>query len=212
MHIADPSRWVDFSDPLDVEAARRSKSTYLPTGGLFLGKDFGVMWRQHCDDTSFRFAAMPVPACAPPYPPPAVGMASMCPSALQPFNLRAGAVRSHPSLDFVPPGNHPNIPPAAGMVPMFPHALAEGPFSLRAGAAPGAAMSLGVLLGPDGGIKDYVVTPSLVAPAERLTYHQADARLDDGNLAQKDAAFHALAEVGLRVFLAVVSLICSDFE
>lgn len=32
VHIADPSRYVEFADPLDVEAARRSKSTYLPTG------------------------------------------------------------------------------------------------------------------------------------------------------------------------------------
>jgi exoribonuclease II len=32
VHIADPSRWVGFGDALDAEAARRSKSTYLPTG------------------------------------------------------------------------------------------------------------------------------------------------------------------------------------
>jgi exoribonuclease II len=32
VHIADPSRWVDFGDALDAEAARRSKSAYLPTG------------------------------------------------------------------------------------------------------------------------------------------------------------------------------------
>lgn len=36
-----------------------------------------------------------------------------------------------------------------GMVPMFPHALAEGPFSLRAGE-PSPAMSLGVVLHADG--------------------------------------------------------------
>ena len=36
VHIADPSRWVGFGDDLDVEAARRSKSTYLPTGELSL--------------------------------------------------------------------------------------------------------------------------------------------------------------------------------
>lgn len=33
---------------------------------------------------------------------------------------------------------------------MFPHALAEGPFSLRATGEPSPAMSLGVVLGPDG--------------------------------------------------------------
>ena len=32
VHIADPSRWVAFGDTLDAEAARRSKSAYLPTG------------------------------------------------------------------------------------------------------------------------------------------------------------------------------------
>lgn len=34
VHIADPSRWVGYGDALDEEAARRSKSAYLPTGIL----------------------------------------------------------------------------------------------------------------------------------------------------------------------------------
>lgn len=32
VHVADPTRWVRFGDPLDIEARRRSKTLYLPTG------------------------------------------------------------------------------------------------------------------------------------------------------------------------------------
>ena len=32
VHIADPSRWVAPDDPLDIEARRRAKTLYLPTG------------------------------------------------------------------------------------------------------------------------------------------------------------------------------------
>ena len=32
VHIADPTRWVTREDPLDVEARRRAKTLYLPTG------------------------------------------------------------------------------------------------------------------------------------------------------------------------------------
>lgn len=32
VHIADPTRWVTQGDPLDVEARRRAKTLYLPTG------------------------------------------------------------------------------------------------------------------------------------------------------------------------------------
>ena len=33
VHIADPTRWVTQGDPVDVEARRRAKTLYLPTGG-----------------------------------------------------------------------------------------------------------------------------------------------------------------------------------
>ena len=32
VHIADPTRWLAQGDPLDVEARRRAKTLYLPTG------------------------------------------------------------------------------------------------------------------------------------------------------------------------------------
>lgn len=34
VHIADPSRWVQQGDPLDIEARHRAKTLYLPTGML----------------------------------------------------------------------------------------------------------------------------------------------------------------------------------
>ena len=34
VHIADPTRWVHPGEPLDVEARRRAKTLYLPTGDL----------------------------------------------------------------------------------------------------------------------------------------------------------------------------------
>jgi exoribonuclease-2 len=66
-----------------------------------------------------------------------------------------------------------------GTVPMFPRALAEGPFSLRAGL-PTEAVSVGAALGPDGALlPDSVeVVPSRVAPARRLTYMEVDEMLE----------------------------------
>lgn len=34
VHIADPSRWVQQGDPLDIEARHRAKTLYLPTGNI----------------------------------------------------------------------------------------------------------------------------------------------------------------------------------
>lgn len=34
IHIADPSRWVEPGDPIDLEAQRRSTTVYLPTGRI----------------------------------------------------------------------------------------------------------------------------------------------------------------------------------
>lgn len=34
IHIADPTRWVSLNSPLDMEARRRSKTLYLPTGNV----------------------------------------------------------------------------------------------------------------------------------------------------------------------------------
>lgn len=35
VHISDPTRWVTPDHALAVEAARRTKTVYLPTGALF---------------------------------------------------------------------------------------------------------------------------------------------------------------------------------
>ena len=34
VHIADPTRWVQQGDPLDLEAGSRGQTVYLPTGSL----------------------------------------------------------------------------------------------------------------------------------------------------------------------------------
>lgn len=120
-----------------------------------------------------------------------------------------GSRRSHKNADLNRSVNHVSyscitsglmfsISLLSGMVPMFPHALAEGPFSLRANGEPSPAMSLGITLSADGGIADYTVTPSLVAPAQRLTYHEVDALLQGGGgsgTGEVVAALQALAQV-----------------
>lgn len=53
---------------------------------------------------------------------------------------------------------------------MFPYSLAQGPFSLRTGAGPTPAMSVGVVLTAEGAVEDFTVTASLVEPRRRLTY------------------------------------------
>ena len=40
VHVADPSRWLQPGDPLDMEARRRATSLYLPTGAGCLAKGF----------------------------------------------------------------------------------------------------------------------------------------------------------------------------
>uniref|UniRef100_A0A061RI81 Exoribonuclease II n=1 Tax=Tetraselmis sp. GSL018 TaxID=582737 RepID=A0A061RI81_9CHLO len=60
-----------------------------------------------------------------------------------------------------------------GKLPMFPSTLADGCFSLRAGQDT-YAMSIGVVLDDSGAIEDVRVTPSIVRPAFRLSYYEAD--------------------------------------
>ena len=36
VHIADPTRWVAQGDVLDIEARRRAKTLYLPTGTHYI--------------------------------------------------------------------------------------------------------------------------------------------------------------------------------
>ena len=40
VHVADPSRWLQPGDPLDMEARRRATSLYLPTGAGCLAEGF----------------------------------------------------------------------------------------------------------------------------------------------------------------------------
>lgn len=63
-----------------------------------------------------------------------------------------------------------------GMVPMFPPELATGPMSLVQGQIC-PALSFGVVLDEQGGIRDYEIHPTLVKPTYRLTYHDVDEML-----------------------------------
>ncbi|KAK9805847.1 hypothetical protein WJX73_007247 [Symbiochloris irregularis] len=39
IHVADPTRWLETGGPLDLEARRRCKTLYLPTGACFMFPD-----------------------------------------------------------------------------------------------------------------------------------------------------------------------------
>lgn len=88
-----------------------------------------------------------------------------------------------------------------GTLPMMPMVLAAGPLSLRPGVV-SCALSMGCVLGSDGSfaLDELTITPSLIA-AERLTYNDVDALLEDAhedadpNMAGETAALAAtLAE------------------
>jgi exoribonuclease II len=63
-----------------------------------------------------------------------------------------------------------------GKIPMLPPLLSEGALSLVAGEVR-PAMSLLVMLTPEGEVVDYQITPSLIRVTERLTYQDADVRI-----------------------------------
>lgn len=63
-----------------------------------------------------------------------------------------------------------------GMIPMFPPELATGPMSLVQGQIC-PALSFGVTLAPDGGVRDYEIHSTLIKPTYRLTYHDVDEML-----------------------------------
>ena len=66
-----------------------------------------------------------------------------------------------------------------GMVSMFPEELATGPMSLIEGQVC-SALSFGVILDDEGGIKEYEIHPSLIKPTYRLTYDDVDEMLHLG--------------------------------
>lgn len=66
-----------------------------------------------------------------------------------------------------------------GMVSMFPMELATGPMSLIEGQVC-SALSFGVILDDEGGIKEYEIHPSLIKPTYRLTYDDVDEMLHLG--------------------------------
>mmetsp|Transcript_19401 Transcript_19401/g.58625 ORF Transcript_19401/g.58625 Transcript_19401/m.58625 type:complete len:909 (+) Transcript_19401:129-2855(+) len=87
-----------------------------------------------------------------------------------------------------------------GSVPMFPYSLAQGPFSLRTGAGPTPAMSVGVVLTAEGAVEDFTVTASLVEPRRRLTYLEADEVIAGGYATgdpELDGPFRAIHEAAL---------------
>ena len=63
-----------------------------------------------------------------------------------------------------------------GMVSMFPKELATGPMSLVEGQVC-CALSFGVVLDEEGGIKEYEIHSSLIKPTYRLTYDDVDEML-----------------------------------
>ena len=75
-----------------------------------------------------------------------------------------------------------------GRFTMFPSALAEGPFSLNAGIV-SPALSFGCVLAPNGALTSLKVVPSLVRVERRLSYHQAQDLV-----AQGDTVLGRLAE------------------
>ncbi len=72
-----------------------------------------------------------------------------------------------------------------GMIPMFPSELATGPMSLIQGQVC-CALSFGVLLDDEGGVKDYSIHASLIKPTYRLTYDDVDEMLQLGIKAEPE--------------------------
>ena len=82
----------------------------------------------------------------------------------------------------------------AGPIFMFPGALAEGPFSLRAGE-PCCALSLSAELGPGGELIAQSACASTVVPTLRMTYDDVDAAVSGGDLDALTPELRALLEV-----------------
>ncbi|KAK9841052.1 hypothetical protein WJX81_007873 [Elliptochloris bilobata] len=68
-----------------------------------------------------------------------------------------------------------------GAVCMFPRALAEGPFSLRAGTD-SAALSIRAELAPDGALASAAVAPTTVHVAARLSFAEVDQAISENRL------------------------------
>ena len=67
-----------------------------------------------------------------------------------------------------------------GRFTMFPSVLAEGPFSLNAGVV-SPALSFGCVLASDGALASLTVVPSLIRVERRLSYHQAQNLVKQGD-------------------------------
>eukprot|EP00271_Cylindrocystis_brebissonii_P008388 TRINITY_DN225_c0_g5_i1.p1 TRINITY_DN225_c0_g5~~TRINITY_DN225_c0_g5_i1.p1 ORF type:complete len:968 (-),score=227.06 TRINITY_DN225_c0_g5_i1:1038-3941(-) len=80
-----------------------------------------------------------------------------------------------------------------GKLPMFPWAVAAGPMSLREGQRC-AAMSVGVLLHPDGSLAETEIVNSFVQPSHRLTYESAEVLLLEGEGEEREEELELLAE------------------
>ena len=63
-----------------------------------------------------------------------------------------------------------------GNIPMYPRQLAEELFSLRVGH-PTAALSVHMVLNPDGSLGEHGLVASRVLPTKKLTYHEVDELL-----------------------------------
>ncbi|MBW4699920.1 MAG: ribonuclease R [Aphanocapsa lilacina HA4352-LM1] len=66
-----------------------------------------------------------------------------------------------------------------GAIPMFPPELATGPMSLLPGQL-NCALSFGAIVGPDGAVEHFEVTPALVRTVYPVTYEEADPLIASG--------------------------------
>eukprot|EP01026_Neomeris_dumetosa_P057393 TRINITY_DN52829_c0_g1_i2.p1 TRINITY_DN52829_c0_g1~~TRINITY_DN52829_c0_g1_i2.p1 ORF type:complete len:446 (-),score=80.84 TRINITY_DN52829_c0_g1_i2:176-1513(-) len=86
---------------------------------------------------------------------------------------------------------------ATGMIPMFPVSLAEGIFSLNLDCEC-SALSVAVILKPDGGVEEYEIHPSTIQPTIKLTYDQTDQVLEKPDIKETDPdlyALHSIAQI-----------------
>jgi exoribonuclease-2 len=79
-----------------------------------------------------------------------------------------------------------------GMIPMFPPQLATGPMSLVQGQLC-SALSFGVVLDAEGGVRDYSIHVSTIEPTYRLTYEDVDEMLSLG--LQSEAELATIADL-----------------
>lgn len=175
VHVADPSRWIPRNHMLDVEARRRAKTMYLPTG-MYRGRsrDEGKVGG---DGGAYQSCSASLPGQE---------LGSACWSALMRMRLplHVDAKFANSCTVCCSPWDEMTClssccnPCVAGAIFMFPACLAAGPFSLRMGA-PCCALSIGMVLNPDGSLAETTITPSTIKVTQRTTFVDTERLLGD---------------------------------